>query len=62
MDAKYASLVFSSGIDKLTEHNSSFDRGVLKVCYVGKNRNGSFISKETFERCMKSIKSSNKLR
>lgn len=55
MDTKYASLVFSSGIDKLTEHNSSFDRGVLKVCYVGKNRNGSFISKETFERCMKSI-------
>lgn len=55
LDAKYASLVFSSGIDSLTEHNSSFDRGVLKVCYVGKNRNGSFISKETFERCMKSI-------
>lgn len=48
-------IVFSSGISQLTENNSSFDEGVLRVAYVGKNRNNSFISKETFERCMPSI-------
>lgn len=49
------SIVYSSRFDRLTECNSSFDRGVLRVCYVGRNRNNSFISKETFERCMPSI-------
>ena len=49
------SIVFSSGISSLTERNSSFDSGVLRVCYTGRNRNNSFISKETFERCMPSI-------
>lgn len=49
------SIVYSSGVDRLTEHNSSFDRGVLRVCYVGANRNNSFISKETFEQCIQSI-------
>lgn len=49
------SIVYSSRIDKLTECNSSFDRGVLRVCYVGKNRNNSFISKGTFERCIDTI-------
>lgn len=49
------SIVFSSGISAITERNSSFDSGVLRVCYTGRNRNNSFISKETFERCMSSI-------
>lgn len=49
------SIVFASGIDKITERNSSFDSGVLRVCYTGKNNNNSFISKETFERCVGSI-------
>lgn len=35
--------------------NSSFDAGVLRVCYHGKNNNGSEISKETFENCIKTI-------
>lgn len=48
-------IVFSSSISNLTECNDSFDSGVLRVAYVGKNRNNSFISKETFERCMPSI-------
>lgn len=48
-------IVFSSAINDLTECNSSFDRGVLRVAYTGRNRNNSFISKETFERCMPSI-------
>lgn len=55
MNERNMSIVFSSGIDKITECNSSFDSGVLRVCYTGKNRNNSFISKETFEQCMKSI-------
>ncbi len=55
MSERSMSIVFSSSFDRLTEFNSSFDKGVLRVCYVGKNRNNSFISKETFERCMGSI-------
>lgn len=49
------SLVFSASIDRLTEFNSSFDKGILRVCYVGANRNNSFISEETFKLCMPSI-------
>lgn len=55
MGERTMSLVYSSGISSITEYNSSFDRGVLRVCYTGRNRNNSFISKETFERCMPSI-------
>lgn len=40
---------------KLCEVNSSFDSGVLRIAYPGKNRNGSFISKQTFEKCIESI-------
>lgn len=36
----------------MTSVNSSFDSGVLRVCYHGKNRNRSEISKETFENCI----------
>lgn len=43
-------LVYSSDISKISEINSSFDGGILKVAYAGANRNGSFISKEDFER------------
>lgn len=55
MSERNMRIVFSSGIRELTERNASFDEGVLRVAYVGKNRNNSFISKETFERCMPSI-------
>ena len=48
-------IVYSSGISNIVKKNSSFDSGILKVAYVGRNRNGSFISKETFERCIKTI-------
>ena len=48
-------LTYSSSLSKLCEINSSFDSGVLRVAYKDKNRNGSFISKETFERCMETI-------
>lgn len=55
MGERNMSIVFSSGISAITERNTSFDSGILRVCYTGKNRNNSFISKETFERCMHSI-------
>lgn len=55
MGGEHVSIVFSSEIRALTEQNSSFDKGVLRVCYTGRNRNGSYISKETFEKCMPSI-------
>lgn len=55
MGERNMNIVFSSGISAITERNSSFDSGVLRVCYTGRNRNNSFISKETFERCMPSI-------
>lgn len=55
MDAKSMQIVFSSNISNLVEQNSSFDSGVLRVAYTGKNRNNSFISKETFNRCLPTI-------
>lgn len=35
--------------------NSSFDSAVLRVAYTGENRNGSYISKETFQNCLQTI-------
>ncbi len=55
INTKNMKILFSSSISNLIERNASFDSGVLRVAYVGKNRNNSFISKETFERCMPSI-------
>ena len=55
MSERQMRIVFSSGIHDLTARNSSFDSGILRVAYTGKNRNNSFISKETFEKCMPSI-------
>lgn len=55
MSLKNMSIIFSSGINSLVEQNSSFDKGILRVAYVGDNRNGSSISKETFERCINTI-------
>lgn len=48
-------LTYSSSVERLREVNSSFDSGVLKVAYAGKNRNGSSISKEAFERSIHTI-------
>ena len=55
MNNKVLNLTYASSLTKLCEVNSSFDSGVLRIAYVGANRNGSFISKETFERCIKTI-------
>ena len=48
-------LTFASSLTALCEANASFDSGVLRVAYHGENRNRSVISKETFERCIKSM-------
>lgn len=55
MNNKVLNLTFASSITNLCEINSSFDSGVLRIAYTGANRNGSSISKETFERCIKTI-------
>lgn len=54
-DGKQVYIVYESSIDQLTEINSSFDKGILRVAYAGKNRNKSFISKRTFEECIGTI-------
>lgn len=48
-------LTYSSALSELCEVNSSFDTGVLRIAYTNKNRNGSYISKEVFEKCMDTI-------
>lgn len=52
---KVLHLTYSSSLSRLCEINSSFDMGVLRVAYTDKNRNGSFISKDTYERCLQTI-------
>lgn len=52
---KKMQLEFSSAISNLTESNSSFDCGNLRIAYTGKNRNGSFISKASFESAIPSM-------
>lgn len=43
---------FASSISSLKDLNSSFDTGVLQICYPGDNRNGTHISKEDLIRCL----------
>ena len=46
---------FASSLTNLCEKNSSFDSGVLRICYTGENRNRSYFSKEDIERNIKTI-------
>lgn len=52
---KVLNMTYASSLTNLCEVNSSFDTGILRICYTGKNRNGSFLSRETIERCIPSI-------
>jgi len=52
---KVLNLTYASSLTELCEVNSSFDTGVLRVAYTGKNRNGSYISKEAFERSIRTM-------
>lgn len=55
MDDQSLNIVYESAVEKLTAINSSFDKGILRVAYTGRNRNKSFISKDTFEKCIDTI-------
>lgn len=52
---KVLNMTFASSLTNLCEVNSSFDTGILKIAYVGDNRNNSSISKEDFEKCIKTM-------
>lgn len=52
---KVVHMAYSSSLTSLCEINSSFDTGILRIAYSGTNRNGSYISKETFERCIETL-------
>lgn len=54
-ESKMMHLEFSSKLSDLVELNSSFDKGTMRICYAGANRNGSYIAKETIERCANTI-------
>lgn len=49
------SLTYASSLADLCEVNSSFDAGILRIAYAGENGNGTYISKETFEKCLPSL-------
>lgn len=51
----FMSLTYESSLSRLCELNESFDAGVLRIAYHGANRNGSFISKQAFERSIETI-------
>lgn len=53
--ANTLTMTYASSITNICELNSSFDIGVLKVCYVGDNRNGSSISKDVLMSCAKTM-------
>lgn len=45
-------LTYDSSISDIRELNSSFDTGILQICYAGANRNKTFFSRDTLERCI----------
>lgn len=52
---KVISMTYTSSLTNLCEVNSSFDTGILRICYTGENRNGSSISKHAIERSLPTI-------
>lgn len=48
-------MTYTSSLTNLCELNSSFDTGVLRICYHGQNRNGSAIDKNDLERCIPTL-------
>lgn len=49
------SICSSSYLDNIVSSNESFDKGFMYIAYKGNNRNGSYISKEDFEKCAKTL-------
>lgn len=52
---KVLNMTYASSLTKLCEINSSFDTGILRICYVGENRNKSFISKKAIKKSLQTI-------
>ena len=52
---KVLNMTFASSLTNLCEINSSFDTGVLRICYTGENRNQSFLSKETITKSIPTL-------
>lgn len=52
---KVLQMTYASSLTDLCSVNSSFDSGVLRIAYHGDNQNKSSISKEVFERCIKTM-------
>lgn len=48
-------LHYSSSIIQITEQNESFDSCIIRICYTGKNRNRSSISKQAIEDAIPSL-------
>lgn len=48
-------LIFSSSLTELCEVNSSFDSGILKICYPGVNDNKTCLAKKDIERCIQTM-------
>lgn len=46
---KILQLKYDTSLTDICERNSSFDSGTLRICYVGANRNNSYISKQSLE-------------
>lgn len=55
MSNKTVRMTFASSLSDICSKNASFDSGVLKICYPGKNRNGSYFEKEDLIRCLPSM-------
>lgn len=55
MNNKTVRMTFASSLSDICSKNASFDSGVLKICYPGKNRNGSYFEKEDLIRCLPSM-------
>lgn len=49
-------LTYASSLTNLFELNSSFAGGVMRIAYSGDNRNKSYISKETFDKCAETMR------
>lgn len=52
---KTITLSFASSLTDQCSLNASFDMATLRIAYYGKNQNGSYIAKETFEKCLDTI-------
>ena len=55
MKNKTICLEYASSLTDICEVNSSFDSGVLRIAYEGKNRNGSLITHDAFVKALPTL-------